>query len=374
MMHRASLNMLASSNGGRKRKAPEGHREMTHSPPPQGFPITRNQRAGAGACFGAPAPRFPTPQRQMPSPPRRFSTPQRQMPSPPRRFSTPQRQMPSPPRRFPTPPQQMMAPPPLPPLNLQLHLEQPEASSSRAPAPLLPTPPPLNLHFRLDQPEEASSSRAPPPYFDTVLRLSVTPHAQPQTEQGFKEDAPPPANPNLHKDFIDQALKRNNDGVREMLEEMCKRQYAAVVTAAEEKAAKKLKEMDEEIVEVRTKNGELEAMLASYRTQAMDMAERLTALKETNAALNAALHEATHRRGSGGGDGAAAAEEAQSSSLDPDQMVVVRISCKVCWRGPATMMAWPCRHLCMCNNCARTTNCCPICNATFQDGIEIKFY
>nr|GME12137.1 BOI-related E3 ubiquitin-protein ligase 1-like [Ipomoea batatas] len=276
-MHRASLNMLASSsNGGRKRKAPEG-REMTHSPP-------RHQRA-------------------------------------------------PPPPRFPTPPQQM-APPPPPSLNLQFHLDRPEASSSRA----------------------------PPPCFDTVLRLSVTPHA-PHTE-----DAPPLPNLHLHKDFIDQALKRNNDGVREMLEEMCKRQYAAVVTAAEENAAKKVKEAEEEIVEVRRKNCELETMVASYRTQSMAMAERLTALKETNAALNAALHEAaTHRRG--GGD-----EEAQSSSLEPDQVVVVRISCKICWRGPATMMAWPCRHLCLCNKCATTTNCCPICDATFQDCMEVKFY
>nr|GMD51077.1 pollen-specific leucine-rich repeat extensin-like protein 1 [Ipomoea batatas] len=67
---------------------------------------------------------------------------------------------------------------------------------------------PLNLQLHLDDQPEASSSGAPPPCFDTVLRLSVTPHAL-RTEQGFKEDAPPLANLHLHKDFINKALKRN---------------------------------------------------------------------------------------------------------------------------------------------------------------------
>nr|GMD59158.1 pollen-specific leucine-rich repeat extensin-like protein 1 [Ipomoea batatas] len=92
-------------------------------------------------------------------------------------------------------------------MNLQFHLDRPEASSSRAPPPCFQMAPPLNLQLHLDQPE-ASSSGAPPPCFDTVLRLSVTPHA-PRTEQGFKEDAPPLANLHLHKDFINKALKRN---------------------------------------------------------------------------------------------------------------------------------------------------------------------
>nr|GMC82285.1 pollen-specific leucine-rich repeat extensin-like protein 1 [Ipomoea batatas] len=120
-----------------------------------------------------------------------------------------------------------------------------------------------------------------------------------------------------------------------MLEEMCKRQYTAVVTAAEEKAVKKLKEADEEIVEVRTSNSELEAMLASYRTQAMAMAERLTALKETNVALNDALHDATHRRS---GDGAAE-EEAQSSSLEADQVVVKIVAGNIDTIIPATIVS-----------------------------------
>nr|GLL40400.1 probable E3 ubiquitin-protein ligase LUL4 [Ipomoea trifida] len=107
-MHRMYLNMLASSNGDRKRKAPEGGREMTHSPPPPGFPIPRYPRAEAGA--GAP-----------------------------------------------------------PPLNLQLRLGQP-GSPSQLPPPRFPTPLPLNPQLHLYQPGASSSLQSVTPHAPLDLK------------------------------------------------------------------------------------------------------------------------------------------------------------------------------------------------------------
>ncbi|XP_019184384.1 PREDICTED: probable E3 ubiquitin-protein ligase LUL4 [Ipomoea nil] len=178
-------------------------------------------------------------------------------------------------------------------------------------------PPPLNLQFRLGS-QPGAPSLASPPRFPT----------------------PPPLNPQLHlgqpgasssslglnvRPYAPQPLKYKRAVVSEMLEELCKRQY-----------------------EAERQNKQMEAMLANYRTQALAMAERVNTLEKTNAALNVALHQG------GGGDAAGL--------------------CKICRRESATMMAWPCRHLCLCKSCAGTTNGCPICLATFQDCIEVRFY
>nr|GMD19111.1 probable E3 ubiquitin-protein ligase LUL4 [Ipomoea batatas] len=110
-MHRMYLNMLASSNGDRKRKAPEEGREMTHSPspPPPGFLIPRFRREGAGA--GTP-----------------------------------------------------------PPLNLQLRLGQPGSPSQLPPPPRFPTPPPLNPQLHLYQPGASSTLQSVTPHAPLDLK------------------------------------------------------------------------------------------------------------------------------------------------------------------------------------------------------------
>nr|GMD57711.1 BOI-related E3 ubiquitin-protein ligase 1 [Ipomoea batatas] len=99
----------------------------------------------------------------------------------------------------------------------------------------------------------------------------------------------------------------------------------------------------------------MEAMIANYYIiQALIMAERVKALEKTRAALHVALH---------------------LQPTPPASGTMGRLVVKLCWRESATMMAWPCRHLCMCKNCAgATTKCCPICHATFQDCIAVNFY
>nr|GMD51079.1 probable E3 ubiquitin-protein ligase LUL4 [Ipomoea batatas] len=101
--------MLASSNGDRKRKAPEEGREMTHSSPPPGFPIPRYQRAEAGA--GAP-----------------------------------------------------------PPLNLQLRLGQPGSPSQLPPPPRFPTPPLLIPQLHLNQRGASSSLQSVTPHAPLDLK------------------------------------------------------------------------------------------------------------------------------------------------------------------------------------------------------------
>ncbi|VFQ81103.1 unnamed protein product [Cuscuta campestris] len=261
----------------------------------------------------------------------------------------------------------------------------------------------------------SSAARHPPhlaSHFDTALRLSSVETGRQQagagggdlgalsrpiqsftslllTGDGSNEAA---AEEECTHRVIKHAVTCYSERVREMMEEMCMQQHAMEHAMAEERAAKRMKEKHDEMVgRVMARNSELERLLSNFRNQAMNMGHRIKTLEQTNAALRATLQQATASLRSGGGGGeemmllvrqhhqqpqpppAEDQEDAQSSSsVDPEQSGrPVRLTCRLCARRIATVMLWPCRHLCLCKRCEGFANRCPVCEAAFQANIEV---
>ncbi|RAL54953.1 hypothetical protein DM860_013649 [Cuscuta australis] len=310
-------------------------------------------------------------------------------------------------------------------LNVYAHANNRKRKMKEVAADHLPPPPPrfasappaapLSL-FPLESAAGAgassSAARHPPhlvSHFDTALRLSSVETGRQQagvgggdlgalsrpiqsftslllTGDGSNEAA---AEEECTHRVIKHAVTCYSKRVREMMEEMCMQQHAMEHAMAEERAAKKMKEKHDEMMgPVMARNSELERLLSNYRNQAMNMGHRIKTLEQTNASLRAVLHQATASLRSGGGGGEEVMllvrqhhqaqvvedqEDAQSSSsVDPEQSGrPVRLTCRLCARRIATVMLWPCRHLCLCKRCEGFANRCPVCEAAFQANIEV---
>ncbi|CAH9113032.1 unnamed protein product [Cuscuta europaea] len=294
------------------------------------------------------------------------------------------------------------------------------------PPPLPPPPrftysPATQLQLFPPHQAEASSSANPvPSHFDTALRLSSSIPARQQgrdedlqwlykpvkscttlllTGDGNKEmdglhhsplllpggDGKKKVEEELHHNLqkhypmIQNAVKSYSDRVREIIEEMSMR-HLEVITIAEERAKKNMKEThDKMMARELEKTNLLEKVLAGYRDHFMKLGQKLTTLDHTNDSLRAVLHQTALR---GGGNGrsltvphaAMLEEDAQSSSVDPEQSdPAVIITCRVCGRRTATVLLWPCRHLCLCKRCKAFTNRCPVCETVFEVDVEIDF-
>lgn len=131
--------------------------------------------------------------------------------------------------------------------------------------------------------------------------------------------------------------------------------------AAEERATKKLRESDMKLQEKEEQNAELERLVELYKGEAERLLIRVRYLERTAQSLS----EANAARD-------AVEEEAESSFEDPDRVGPVRLDCKVCERQLATVMVWPCRHVCVCKRCDVTTKYCPVCRLVKTTSVEVS--
>ncbi|CAH9126339.1 unnamed protein product [Cuscuta epithymum] len=271
--------------------------------------------------------------------------------------------------------------------------------------------------FPPHQAEATSSANPLPSHFDTALRLSSSIPARQQggdedlqwlykpvqscttlllTGDGNKEMDGLHYNPlflpggdgkkveelhhNLQKHYpmIQNAVKSYRDQVMEIMQEMSMRQIE-VMTIAKERVMKDMKESHERFMarEIE-KNNLLEKVLAGYRDHFMKLGQTLTSLDHTNDSLRATLQ--TPLRGGGNGrtltapHAAMLEEDTQSSSVDAEESdPAVIITCRLCGRQTATVLLWPCRHLCLCQRCKALANRCPICQTVFEVDVEIDF-
>lgn len=133
---------------------------------------------------------------------------------------------------------------------------------------------------------------------------------------------------------------------------------------AEERATKRLKDRESELL---AQNAQLQIMADHYKAQAERMVIRVRTLERTTRSLSERLDEANAARFYA----EEAQEEAESSFPDPDRVGQITLECKVCERKMATVMLWPCRHVCVCTRCDATTTYCPVCHVVKTNSIEV---
>ncbi|XP_028093052.1 probable BOI-related E3 ubiquitin-protein ligase 2 [Camellia sinensis] len=179
-------------------------------------------------------------------------------------------------------------------------------------------------------------------------------------------------------DQIDEIIKTHADQLRRTLADKWQRHYSTLIYAAEERASKRLKERELECELAVRRNAELEQRAAQYSEEAHVWQAKARKLEETAASLRAALRQQANVHGGGGGSrqgctgcGGGVAEDAESSYVDPDRVEPVSMACKACGKRVATVMMWPCRHVCVCRRCEAVTKVCPVCLSLKTASLEV---
>ncbi|KAJ6706043.1 BOI-RELATED E3 UBIQUITIN-PROTEIN LIGASE 1-LIKE [Salix purpurea] len=175
--------------------------------------------------------------------------------------------------------------------------------------------------------------------------------------------------------------------LRRTLAEKRQRHFRALLGAAEESIARKLREKEMEVEKATRRNAELEARATQLSIEAQVWQAKVRSQEVTAASLQAQLQQAImngglaqdSRRGEdgigcpGGVEGQTQAEDAESAYVDPDRVAVVPggPSCKVCRKRMASVVLLPCRHLCVCTECDRVVHACPLCLHVRNSSVEV---
>ncbi|KAM6557408.1 hypothetical protein CsatB_004427 [Cannabis sativa] len=190
------------------------------------------------------------------------------------------------------------------------------------------------------------------------------------------------------RDEIDQFLQAQGEQLRRTLAEKRQRHYRALLSAAEESISRRLREKEAEVEKATRRNAELEARAAQLTVEAQIWQAKVRAQEATAATLQAQLQQAIMNGGGGGGgrglvdDGGVScageggvegqAEDAESAYIDPDRVTTASgPSCKACRKRVASMVILPCRHLCLCTECDRVVQACPLCLSLRNSSVEV---
>lgn len=150
-----------------------------------------------------------------------------------------------------------------------------------------------------------------------------------------------------------------------------------------------MREKDAEVEKARRRNAELEARAAQLSVEAQVWQAKARAQEATAASLQAQLQQAIINCGGAGGgkaqdsrrgDGGLmctgeVAEDAESAYVDPERVISVGVSwgptCKRCQKRVALVVLLPCRHLCVCPECDRAVQACPLCFNMRDSSVEV---
>ncbi|GFZ16563.1 SBP (S-ribonuclease binding protein) family protein [Actinidia rufa] len=166
------------------------------------------------------------------------------------------------------------------------------------------------------------------------------------------------------REEMEQFMQAQGEHMRRTIAEKRQRHYRALLGAAEETAARRLREKDAEVEKAARRNAELEARATQLSAEARAWHARARAEEATVASLQEQLKQAIISGGAGGEElgcaGGADAEDAESAHVDPARVEFASgPSCKACRRRAASVVVLPCRHLSLCTDCGAVAQACP---------------
>ncbi|KAF7810032.1 BOI-related E3 ubiquitin-protein ligase 1-like isoform X2 [Senna tora] len=186
------------------------------------------------------------------------------------------------------------------------------------------------------------------------------------------------------RDEIHQFLQAQEEQLRRTLTEKRQRHYRALISAAEETVARRLREKEMEVEKATRRNAELEARAAQLSAEAQVWQAKAKAQEATAASLQAQLQQAMMSGGGGGmgtaeevglscaEGGAGQAEDAESAYVDPERVGSGGgPKCRGCGKRVASVVVLPCRHLCMCTKCDAHFRACPVCLNLKNSTVEV---
>ncbi|KAE8724141.1 hypothetical protein F3Y22_tig00010865pilonHSYRG00023 [Hibiscus syriacus] len=190
------------------------------------------------------------------------------------------------------------------------------------------------------------------------------------------------------REELDQFLQAQGEELRRGLVERRQRHYRALLRAAQESVERRLREKEAEVEKAKRRNAELEARAAQVRVETQVWQAKARAQEAKAASLQAQLQQAIMSRGAAvvhdsrrGDEGLnctsgveGQAEDAESAYVDPDRVVARGPACKACRTCVASVVMLPCRHLCLCTECDRVAQACPVCLTVRNSSIEVLYF
>lgn len=181
-------------------------------------------------------------------------------------------------------------------------------------------------------------------------------------------------------DELSYFLHSQGEQLRRTLADKRERHYRALLGAAEEAVARRMREKEAEVEKAARRNAELEARAAQLSAEAQAWQVKARAQEAQAASLQAQLQQAMvgpsgalqqDREGSGLGC-AGDAEDAESAYVNPvSEQRVGSPSCKMCRTRVASVVLLPCRHLCVCRECDDVVQACPLCLSIRSASVEV---
>ncbi|KAE8678487.1 hypothetical protein F3Y22_tig00111408pilonHSYRG00013 [Hibiscus syriacus] len=186
------------------------------------------------------------------------------------------------------------------------------------------------------------------------------------------------------REELDQFLEAQGKELRRTLAEKRNRHFHALLVAAEESVVRRLRQKEAEVEKATRRNAELGARAAQLSVEAQVWQAKARTQEATAVSLQAQLQQASgaalaqnSKRGDdglqSGGGVEGQAEDAESAYVDPQRMAVSGPSCKACRTRVASVLLLPCRHLCLCTECDRVAQACPLCLAVRDSSVEVFF-
>ncbi|KAK1408959.1 hypothetical protein QVD17_41140 [Tagetes erecta] len=182
---------------------------------------------------------------------------------------------------------------------------------------------------------------------------------------------------NQQGDEIEHYLQAQAEELRRKLADKKQRYYYALIGATNESASRIIREKEVLAEKAIRRNAELEAQASKLSVESQVWQAKARAHEAVAIALQAQLQQAMVTGIGGcvsqgeevaGGD----AEDAESSYIDPERVVVVSgPGCKACGKRVASVVLLPCRHLCVCSECDDVVQACPLCLTLRSSSIEV---
>ncbi|XP_073017509.1 E3 ubiquitin-protein ligase BOI-like [Primulina eburnea] len=177
-----------------------------------------------------------------------------------------------------------------------------------------------------------------------------------------------PADSKHHSKELDLIIKSHGETLKRQIEAIMEKNQHSIHYAVEERAAKKLKEMESNIRTKLRENAELERKAEHYKTESQRLQRRVMYLEQKALSLKEGLENAM----SAPRQGENVQEDAESSFVDTERAGLVRLDCIVCEKEIATVMIWPCRHICLCSGCDAVTKLCPFCQSIKTTSVKVN--
>ncbi|XLR59216.1 hypothetical protein S83_009888 [Arachis hypogaea] len=188
---------------------------------------------------------------------------------------------------------------------------------------------------------------------------------------------------------LDQYIQLQKDQLSKAVRDMKQKHMTSVFNAIEKGVSKKLREKDAEIENINQKNRELAERIKQVSIEAQSWHYKAKYNEQVVNVLRNNLQQAITQGEEQGKEGFGDSSEVDdaTSYIDLNSLIsnpgarmkstlkehqgIENLMCRACRAKEVSMLLMPCRHLCLCDNCDRYINVCPVCQLMKTQSVQV---